>query len=535
MAFLIVAHPDDECVFFGPLLAHGIALAARVFDGGAERNAAFSEVLDEYGIVEVPSPNIVDSVGDAGSEQITEWLRNLHVGITDQVITHCRATGEYGHPHHKLVGSLVTAHFSARQIPVLCPTKLRCRALANSLLTMSEEQYVDLCALFAEKYTAHLSYLLPTFIPNDTLWLSHQLCDGALAAEDVIHVDGYRAGYDKLRTGQWSTCSILGEFTNEYVGKTLTHRKVVLDLSGLDVKEAAYPVKRYTNLGIDTHMLDEYVALVNKVCSDADPRIQPMTAASLLAGAQSLAVCEQIDVNIVLQWRYSGDRTPILYARLPWGVTLFPNEIEDPRRAGFMFDWLKQPSQSDYGFDTANTCPEAVIRVVGQGSEDYLRHVKRLPSVITRARVYAQRSHLTFTYFYGADIPEPSSQMWFENRQYFDATDTRRDADDIEHIRSSGYGCCIGARIGDGPWLGFMYLYVYPHQIYWINSILHRTQETKDLRLGNNLIFEGLRYAYELGLDFNLGIVNADITYKTLWHPEIVQARNLIDLHNQQG
>ncbi|WFD39137.1 N-acetylglucosaminylphosphatidylinositol deacetylase [Malassezia japonica] len=107
---VVTAHPDDECMFFGPtlqaLLAHNVSLSALCLsqgnaDGLGVRRQA--ELVASYGVLGVPRENVTcldDALLQDG--MTTVW-------DADYILTF-DAHGVSGHPNHMAV------HFGARRV-----------------------------------------------------------------------------------------------------------------------------------------------------------------------------------------------------------------------------------------------------------------------------------------------------------------------------------------------------------------------------------------------------------------------------------
>lgn len=110
---VVVAHPDDECLWAGGLLARYAArdwtvIACSTPEGDALREPAFFAACHEFGAhgVLLPIPDRGVNVPLVGLEVLDDMLTGF-----DCVVTH-GVHGEYGHPHHVQVYERVaTASF----------------------------------------------------------------------------------------------------------------------------------------------------------------------------------------------------------------------------------------------------------------------------------------------------------------------------------------------------------------------------------------------------------------------------------------
>lgn len=118
---LLVAHPDDETIFFGgivqqnPKSFHIVCVTDGNADGrGSERKKEFEKACVLLGADSFEMwdfPDIYEQRLDQGSLQTK--IKTL--GAFDEVFTHC-PYGEYGHPHHQDVSRAVFDVFPEQKI-----------------------------------------------------------------------------------------------------------------------------------------------------------------------------------------------------------------------------------------------------------------------------------------------------------------------------------------------------------------------------------------------------------------------------------
>jgi len=127
-ALVVVAHPDDETLFFGGLLTtalRGKADVLCVTDGnwlgaGAERKTHLQRACELLGVTNLETWSYRDSLTDhLPVDELTERFTALgQTGTYDAFFTHC-PHGEYGHPNHMDVS--FSLHAALKTIaPVYC-------------------------------------------------------------------------------------------------------------------------------------------------------------------------------------------------------------------------------------------------------------------------------------------------------------------------------------------------------------------------------------------------------------------------------
>lgn len=136
MNLLVIAHPDDETLFFSSILSKDtkvICVTDANADGrGSEREKEFQKAIQEYQAQGEmwDFPDIYDQRLDL--TRLESKLKNL--GEFDKIYTH-GPIGEYGHPHHQDVCMAVFNVYSEEKI--LVPA-FNAYPDINNLLTQDE-------------------------------------------------------------------------------------------------------------------------------------------------------------------------------------------------------------------------------------------------------------------------------------------------------------------------------------------------------------------------------------------------------------
>lgn len=163
---LVVAHPDDETIFFGGLVQawrdlpwHLICLTDGNADGrGEERKAELAAAAKLLGIKSFEHWAYRDLFPDRlPVEEITARLRELPK--PREVFTH-GPLGEYGHPHHQ-DACLATHRAFSPKIKVSSPAW---NSRADFSLLLTQAQYAKKTRAYAEIYrkeTARFLNILP--------------------------------------------------------------------------------------------------------------------------------------------------------------------------------------------------------------------------------------------------------------------------------------------------------------------------------------------------------------------------------------
>ena len=164
---LVVAHPDDETLFFSAAILQQRELpwtVVCVTDGnadgqGSRRALQFKQAckrLKAHKSLHWDFPDIYEKRLDI--DRLKEMLQLLPKPT--EVYTH-GITGEYGHPHHQDVSFAVHSVF-AKKTPVWAPA-YNCRA--EKIFRLSEDQYKIKSKIYSEIYSGE-TLRFAEFIPN---------------------------------------------------------------------------------------------------------------------------------------------------------------------------------------------------------------------------------------------------------------------------------------------------------------------------------------------------------------------------------
>lgn len=162
---LVVAHPDDETLFFSaPLLNlknkpwRVVCVTDANADGfGKARALQFKKACKMLGVKNYEQwdfPDIYDQRLDL--DRLKEKLLNLPTPF--EVYSH-GVTGEYGHPHHQDLGYLTSQIFKCS---VWAPA-YNCKA--DKVMALSEKQYQLKSKIYSEIYGGE-TLRFSQFIPN---------------------------------------------------------------------------------------------------------------------------------------------------------------------------------------------------------------------------------------------------------------------------------------------------------------------------------------------------------------------------------
>jgi LmbE family N-acetylglucosaminyl deacetylase len=168
---LVVAHPDDETLFFGGLL---ITTARKgppwkvicVTDGNADghgqaRRDQFRAATRAMAIKDIEHwdfPDVYEQRLDV--TRLTERLRALP-GKPREVYTH-GVLGEYGHPHHQDVCAAVFKAFGGARVPVWSAAY---NCFPEKTVKLTAAQYRVKCRVLADIYrseTRRFAHFLPS-------------------------------------------------------------------------------------------------------------------------------------------------------------------------------------------------------------------------------------------------------------------------------------------------------------------------------------------------------------------------------------
>ncbi len=124
---IVVAHPDDELLYFAPLLSGSSLLV--VTDGnhegkGRQRCDVVARVAKDFAVSSLHFGRVKDSPSDLSNEdkhyveeRVTTLVRQLR---PTRILTH-GPKGEYGHKQHVGVGEAVRESAKLLKIPTLYP------------------------------------------------------------------------------------------------------------------------------------------------------------------------------------------------------------------------------------------------------------------------------------------------------------------------------------------------------------------------------------------------------------------------------
>ncbi len=168
---LVVAHPDDETIFFsGPLLTkrdlpwHLVCLTDGNADGrGEERHQELLQAARLLGVKAVSHWNYPDIYPDRlPADEIAQKIRELvkENGMPKEVFTH-GPMGEYGHPHHQ-DACLATHRAFGPKMKIYSPAW---NCAAEFAIQLTPAQYKKKTFAFSEIYRKETSRFL-NILPN---------------------------------------------------------------------------------------------------------------------------------------------------------------------------------------------------------------------------------------------------------------------------------------------------------------------------------------------------------------------------------
>jgi LmbE family N-acetylglucosaminyl deacetylase len=188
---LVVAHPDDESLFFGALLAQNKNLKWTVLcltDGNAEgrgndRHQELLRAAKALGVKKLLHWDFPDNYpGRLPLKELGEKLKTLDA--FNMVFTH-GILGEYGHPHHQDTSFAVHREFSKRKIPVWSAAY---NSLGSHSVTVKAATFQLKAKVLQEIYrletarflniltitqTEHYHLLAPKIVDNIYQWILH--------------------------------------------------------------------------------------------------------------------------------------------------------------------------------------------------------------------------------------------------------------------------------------------------------------------------------------------------------------------------
>lgn len=166
---LVVAHPDDETIFFGGLVQkkrdlpwHLICVTDGNADGrGFERKEELKEATKILGIKSLEHWNYIDKFPDRlPVEEITKKLCSLP--SPKEIYTH-GPLGEYGHPHHQDV--CLATHRAFPQKKIYSPAW---NVIPSEVIQLTAKQFAKKTYAFAEIYRKETSQFL-NILPNSAV------------------------------------------------------------------------------------------------------------------------------------------------------------------------------------------------------------------------------------------------------------------------------------------------------------------------------------------------------------------------------
>jgi glycosyltransferase involved in cell wall biosynthesis len=175
---VVVAHPDDELLWFGGLLLRSReqdwTIACATHGPETERGRDFLEVCRRLG-ARPRQLGLRDEVACLLDEAALDaWLRGLAEEDAWQVVLTHNRRGEYGHPHHRQVGRLASQHwpraihcgFGAEainaRVPLDAETVKRKHALIDVYLGQDKRHRL-------RRYPAYDCTFEPLWMPTGTL------------------------------------------------------------------------------------------------------------------------------------------------------------------------------------------------------------------------------------------------------------------------------------------------------------------------------------------------------------------------------
>lgn len=166
---LVVAHPDDETIFFGGLLQRERKLPWKVIcvtDGnfenrGEDRRKEFLAATKLLGVSSTEHWEYPDRFPDRlPVEEISKRLKALP--SPKEVYTH-GPFGEYGHPHHQDV--CLATHLAFPKTKIFSPA-WNCRA--DKVLNLTDREYKKKTKAYEEIYFQETSRFL-NMVPNSAV------------------------------------------------------------------------------------------------------------------------------------------------------------------------------------------------------------------------------------------------------------------------------------------------------------------------------------------------------------------------------
>lgn len=155
---IIVAHPDDESIFFGGLMLSSKKATTHlvcVTDGNADgdksnRQKQFLLAANKFGVDKIHFFNLPDRYNKRLSiKKIQEKLHALEKLLKPQleIYTH-GPIGEYGHPHHQDVSFAVHQYYRKKR-PVYSPAY---NCAADTFIHLNEKLFLEKAKIMSQIY-----------------------------------------------------------------------------------------------------------------------------------------------------------------------------------------------------------------------------------------------------------------------------------------------------------------------------------------------------------------------------------------------
>jgi len=201
---LVVAHPDDETIFFSSALMklrkrpwHVVCVTDGNADGmGPKRWRQFQQACRRLGVKRTS----LWKLPDIYQRRLDLDLLNQHlqeVSGANEVFTH-GPIGEYGHPHHQDV-SFAVHHFFAGQAPVMSCSYNALPSLSLSLTQAEFRLKTEILSKIYSSETQRFSHLLPATSTEGFVEVS--LDEVSAIYKYIVH--GERPNLRSLQVYKW--------------------------------------------------------------------------------------------------------------------------------------------------------------------------------------------------------------------------------------------------------------------------------------------------------------------------------------------
>ena len=135
----LVAHPDDELLFLGSLIAwygvekeRSVTVAYLTISNTTRRSEALNglwtlglrtyPVFGEFRDVYSKSGKVKDAYRETGGkDRVQEWVAGLYRRLRPEVVVTHDADGEYGHPQHKMIADAAAEAYTLAADPAAFP------------------------------------------------------------------------------------------------------------------------------------------------------------------------------------------------------------------------------------------------------------------------------------------------------------------------------------------------------------------------------------------------------------------------------